>query len=405
MPAPRKSGRRDDITVVSVVSGDHMSKKPRYEQRCRACLRRMIHYFIVTPADLQEEGLANTNFHHLLRFSEAAINEAGALRSDGSLDTTKLQTFYENLHVAEENDGRSKAQNTWLDTKVSLDANEFCTEDGLKCYKKFLSSLTKKLKSGAVQPLGMEGQKAYTKAVNRYFKAISFFPPIEHRERMKELHKQPKGEGSSKSRSSVASVTATVVSSDLGSLVQATNDRIDSLTTQVAEMQALISHLAPKGQTPTAATNNTSVPPNHQLGDVSLREALTLWDLGQPLLPDPETGEERSTGPFKSIDRSAWTDKTAAKRFSDLKRVMTALSPLLTLTGKSSLRLIPDVVVGCLDNFGSEADDSDHPLERSIQGVAQALPKRLSESSIKEWYHSAHAGSASSVGTRTRSRK
>ena len=57
-------------------------------------------------------------------------------------------------------------------------------------YELFLHTLTRIGNKGKPVLLTTEGQKAYWKGINKYFRSINYFPPEEHKLRITELHKQ-----------------------------------------------------------------------------------------------------------------------------------------------------------------------------------------------------------------------
>jgi hypothetical protein len=133
-----------------------ISKRPRYEARCRACMQRLLHFFVTNEP---EPGQA-TKYHKVLRFSEEVLNTVRSARTGNKPDMQKLVDEYNKMQRSAEFEGRSKAQNDWLGTHVSIDPKEFCSPSGAKVYEAYLRSLTKKIKNGGETHLGAEGQKA-----------------------------------------------------------------------------------------------------------------------------------------------------------------------------------------------------------------------------------------------------
>lgn len=138
------------------------------------------------PSDL-------TKHHHMLKFSDAVLEKARASSSrgrssSGIRDTALLAREYLKLQRNVQFEGRSKAQNEWLDSNICLDEKVFCTDAGLKSYEEFLKRLTKKTKAGGEQHLGMEGQKAYTKAIIRYVQGKLMSDRMYHSNRVKKQH-------------------------------------------------------------------------------------------------------------------------------------------------------------------------------------------------------------------------
>ena len=141
------------------------------------------------------------------------------------------------------------------------------------------------------------------------------------------------------------------------------------------------------------------VPPEHPLEDVSLGVALSLWELGQPLLPDPTTGRENRIRPFRLLEKSHWTSPSSAKHFAAMQKVMRALSPLTSLVGKVSLRQFVPVVSDCIDHFSHNSGNggAERPVKRSVTDIAKHMAaRRATEKAVTEWYNKHFAGAAAS---------